>query len=1215
MPELKKEYLTEALTNRTFDVTATELALRKSLDNSFSYLYRLQRNLVQYEEYHYTTRNNFDIPDYGDMYLDKFERLCINFKSELVSVHNKEVYRKSEYYNREIKLSELLKEKEIFTKIPIVLIDNKVLKDFSVLIADGSFTIITGLNKNFLFENNWDENVYNLNNTRGGYPYKDHIIDLQIIPNTVIFNVDTNSAMLKRNSYSKKGFDRILKSYIGSIAPNDSELKDGMYFAVLYTPKDKNLGSFLHEVSIDDNGDYVIDWSNYALETLSKPSSLTIQFIYYRGLKKYTGWHGKNLNIRKISDKITSEIALVWNKDKTYAMPVPTENFIIFKHSYYEDNPEWSILDNNNLIIKYPNLYHIENNVKEGDYVNFYYFYSPGYDLHYEHQYWWFYKYLYNKWGKPANKMLEQVVNELYFDDIDVTDTFHVEISTEEIDDTKLYDYNIRSMVLSDEKVHDKWNIYKGDNLVEITEPENPIKDYIKDARYPRTVLNLASYNKMCALRFRKVFNTLIDLDITEYVYDDIDYLKNYQNDITPLEYKITKLKSFIKDDIRCLHDYLYAENKTSIKHHFVVHTKEMEHRIRTVSDVHNNPLPEPMYLFTFEKLHPKDDVCCRIFIDGFIYTTFIHESHGFYDYVYVPVSKMPDGIDVEIETFPSIIQKYKVTFNNTDEIIYFDFISPDDIIPVLSDLVIYESDDAYKVYDHDNFEFTVVTDRYNYKTSDNKITVYAIKENYSYSESIWYNNYNNEYYKLYANGQLEHFSSSGESLEFIEMKDLPKDLINVNNLGSKANKGLGYYDRKGRHYKSNGQPDFDNNIAVFLLSQMVENGEVEELQVYPTDNQCIVPPDTNYITTKQVIRGSSTLNPDNRGVNNTKIRRVGIRLTNTDMIGHEMCVKVEKDSGYIFRTFEETEYPEVNLALIDQYAGSEYMRLFKNGRIKSRLRYAYLTNYRRPRIQALERFRPEDNMFLDVMPYRTRLIYYTPVLVSYLIDLRGYIEKPFDIKYYDVYLNGRRLHERNIYPISGYMFLLGGCHSIYNLEIYEKDRDWEYYSCDFGDYYTAADFAHEIFIDPAQEKREFIEGLFPEPPLPNDNSEDREEYDSDMSVDRLFFEMFYYHRLLPLGLAEGDEKQWYTDDIQENFEVVYNKYHTIDSEGNEMMFLNPDYYIPSEDGEVDKWHAYMLGNLYDRNHIRVPFTTDPNIYGMYIKELKRSNIELPERS
>ena len=64
--ELKpsEKFLTEALTNGTFSIEDTDNALRRSLDHSFSYLYRLQRNVVEYEEYHYTTRNIKAIPEY-----------------------------------------------------------------------------------------------------------------------------------------------------------------------------------------------------------------------------------------------------------------------------------------------------------------------------------------------------------------------------------------------------------------------------------------------------------------------------------------------------------------------------------------------------------------------------------------------------------------------------------------------------------------------------------------------------------------------------------------------------------------------------------------------------------------------------------------------------------------------------------------------------------------------------------------------------------------------------------------------------------------------------------------------------------------------------------------------------------------------------------------------------------------------------------------------
>ena len=66
-----EEFLRTALTNNTFDIDALDKALRISLDTSFSYLYRLQRNTVIYEEHFFTTENIKDQPDYGDFYLDK----------------------------------------------------------------------------------------------------------------------------------------------------------------------------------------------------------------------------------------------------------------------------------------------------------------------------------------------------------------------------------------------------------------------------------------------------------------------------------------------------------------------------------------------------------------------------------------------------------------------------------------------------------------------------------------------------------------------------------------------------------------------------------------------------------------------------------------------------------------------------------------------------------------------------------------------------------------------------------------------------------------------------------------------------------------------------------------------------------------------------------------------------------------------------------------
>ena len=61
-----KSFLTEAFTNNSFGDRATDFGLKAGLENSYSYLYRLQRTLIPYEEYFYTTRNQIYSYDYDE---------------------------------------------------------------------------------------------------------------------------------------------------------------------------------------------------------------------------------------------------------------------------------------------------------------------------------------------------------------------------------------------------------------------------------------------------------------------------------------------------------------------------------------------------------------------------------------------------------------------------------------------------------------------------------------------------------------------------------------------------------------------------------------------------------------------------------------------------------------------------------------------------------------------------------------------------------------------------------------------------------------------------------------------------------------------------------------------------------------------------------------------------------------------------------------------
>ena len=176
-----ESFLTEAFTNNSFGDRATDLGLKVGLDNSYSYLYRLQRNLITYEEFFYTTRNqiyNFDYdsegnkyyyqevvrneygkkvikrvpiknPNLGDFYFDDQRRVCINFGIQLIPFEQRSRYRAPDYskgdydfYGKEITYEELISNPKIFYRFPVIVFDNKVLRDFSVKIYEDFFTLI-----------------------------------------------------------------------------------------------------------------------------------------------------------------------------------------------------------------------------------------------------------------------------------------------------------------------------------------------------------------------------------------------------------------------------------------------------------------------------------------------------------------------------------------------------------------------------------------------------------------------------------------------------------------------------------------------------------------------------------------------------------------------------------------------------------------------------------------------------------------------------------------------------------------------------------------------------------------------------------------------------------------------------------------------------------------------------------------------------------------
>ena len=106
--------------------------------------------------------------------------------------------------------------------------------------------------------------------------------------------------------------------------------------------------------------------------------------------------------------------------------------------------------------------------------------------------------------------------------------------------------------------------------------------------------------------------------------------------------------------------------------------------------------------------------------------------------------------------------------------------------------------------------------------------------------------------------------------------------------------------------------------------------------------------------------------------------------------------------------------------------------------------------------------------------------------------------------------------------------------------------------------------------------KDKIIKEMFGDIP-PNDNTEKYHEWDKELDFDTLGFEIFYYNRLIPLGLATPEEIQFNYNDIKENFEIIYNLFIKHDDFNNNVLLLNPDEYYPGE--AKNHWLVYLTGN------------------------------------
>ena len=187
--------------------------------------------------------------------------------------------------------------------------------------------------------------------------------------------------------------------------------------------------------------------------------------------------------------------------------------------------------------------------------------------------------------------------------------------------------------------------------------------------------------------------------------------------------------------------------------------------------------------------------------------------------------------------------------------------------------------------------------------------------------------------------------------------------------------------------------------------------------------------------------------------------------------------------------------------------------------------------------------FIPEkgDIVTVEIIPYMMSQVCYLENLdKNKMIDLEGLIDKPFDFRWYDIYLNGKKLNKKEVEIISANKIKINDTQSLKWLEIIENSRDKEYFGYqpikDIIDDLLKVDKDFEDAINSSITGMEDVEK-----PVVN----------TPVKVEDYILKHFYLNYMIPTyGLINPDEFQL-TQDILDYYSNIMD---------GEPFLLNPDY-------------------------------------------------------
>lgn len=401
MTESLQAIMQEAEINNSFDIQSVSDTLKMTLENSFSYLYRLQRNQIRFKEFYFPTSKSSDTIDirHGDMYLDDKMNVCMIIDVDLIKQSARQMYRTSKFYQKEFTLDDIQNHPEIFERTILLSIDGRYHFDYKIQMVNGGKTkLILPYKMAFLYTNS--KEVIN------------HITSIILVDNEFYKQISTHKGTMEQMK-TETGEYQLGPNYIGV----SSFRTDGTYFAFIKFAGETTFSS-IQVCEVMETGMLKIDFMQSLKDKIEDTiDNFIITLVFMKDMYEHTQKDLSTITAinHPVTSDITTQISLIERDDCIpYNMPIPTENTLVLKQ--ISDEGELSTFEGSGTELHYPNMYFMKDpNMAVGDTYRFFYFYKMGYDLHYTPRWLYLYRYIKRKMKKDS---LEEAVNKLYFGQI-----------------------------------------------------------------------------------------------------------------------------------------------------------------------------------------------------------------------------------------------------------------------------------------------------------------------------------------------------------------------------------------------------------------------------------------------------------------------------------------------------------------------------------------------------------------------------------------------------------------------------------------------------------------------------------------------------------------------------------------------------------------------------------------------------------------------------